>query len=233
MRRAKHLAEAIGLKPVLSRARDRSYPVGAGGSLLATMAVGRLPSASVRAALYRLMGLRVGRETHIYGGLEIRAPGRITIGDGSVVGLNAILDGREGITIGRNVNLSSEVAIWTLQHDPQAADFGTKGGPVVIEDRAWLSFRCTVLPGVTIGEGAVVAAGSIVTKDVAPFTIVAGIPAERIGERTATSPTSWAEPRPTGSSSKTRPGGDDREERLDSAGGGTRTPDTRIMIPLL
>ena len=140
----------------------------------------RRPSA---AALYGLMGLTVGREAHIYGGMEIRDPGRITIGDGSVIGLNAILDGREGITIGRNVNLSSEVAIWTLQHDPQAANFGTKGGPVVVEDRAWLSFRCTVLPGVTIGEGAVVAAGSIVTKDVAPFTIVAGIPAEQIGER--------------------------------------------------
>ena len=175
MRSAKRLAEALGLKPVLSRVRDRSYPASAGGSLLLVTAVGRLPSASARTALYGLMGLTVGRRVHIYGGMEIRSPGRITIGDGSVVGLNAILDGREGITIGRNVNLSSEVAIWTLQHDPQAADFGTKGGPVVVEDRAWLSFRCTVLPGVTIGEGAVVAAGSIVTKDVAPFTIVAGV----------------------------------------------------------
>jgi acetyltransferase-like isoleucine patch superfamily enzyme len=183
VQRAKRLAEALGLKPVLSRVRDRSYPASAGGSLLLTTAVGRLPSASARMAVYGLMGLTVGRRAHIYGGMEVRSPGKITIGDGSVVGLNAILDGREGITIGRNVNLSSEVAIWTLQHDPQAADFGTKGGPVVVEDRAWLSFRCTVLPGVTIGEGAVVAAGSIVTKDVAPFAIVAGIPAERIGER--------------------------------------------------
>jgi len=64
----------MGLKPVLSRARDRSYPVGAGGSLLATMAVGRLPSASARAALYGLMGLTIGRETHIYGGLEFGLP---------------------------------------------------------------------------------------------------------------------------------------------------------------
>lgn len=196
--RAKQLAETVGLKPVLSRVRDRSYPVRAGGSLLFTTIVGLIPSASARAAVYGLMGLTVGRRAHIYGGMEIRAPERITIGDGSVIGLNAILDGREGITIGRNVNLSSEVAIWTLQHDPQAADFGTKGGPVVVEDRAWLSFRCTVLPGVTIGEGAVVAAGSIVTKDVAPFAIVAGIPAHQIGERTreltyelGSAPTYW------------------------------------------
>ena len=204
MQRAKHLAEAIGLKPVLSRARDRSYPVERGWSLLARH--GRRPApVRLRAhGVVRAHGTDGRQEGAIYGGMEIRSPGKITIGDGSVVGLNAILDGREGITIGRNVNLSSEVAIWTLQHDPQAADFGTKGGPVVVEDRAWLSFRCTVLPGVTIGEGAVVAAGSIVTKDVAPFAIIAGIPAERIGERERTSPTSWAALRPTGSSSKTQ-----------------------------
>jgi maltose O-acetyltransferase len=54
---------------------------------------------------------------------------------------------------------------------------------VVVGDHAWLSFRCTVLPGVTIGEGAVVAAGAVVTKDVPRYAIVAGIPARVIGER--------------------------------------------------
>jgi acetyltransferase-like isoleucine patch superfamily enzyme len=198
MERMRRLAEALGLKPALSRVRDRSYPARAGGSMLLTMVVGRMPSARLRTAVYTLMGLTVGRGARIYSGMEIRAPGSITIGDGSVIGLNAILDGREGITIGRNVNLSSEVSIWTLQHDPQASDFGTKGGPVVVGDRAWLSYRCTVLPGVTIGEGAVVAAGSVVTKDVAPFAVVAGIPARQIGERNreltyelAGAPTYW------------------------------------------
>jgi acetyltransferase-like isoleucine patch superfamily enzyme len=117
------------------------------------------------------------------GGAEIRAPKNITIQAYTIIGNNVILDGRAGITIGSKVNLSSEVAIWTVQHDPQAADFGIKSGKVVVEDYAWLSFRSVVLPGVTIGEGAVVAACAVVTKDVEPYTIVAGIPAKKIGER--------------------------------------------------
>jgi acetyltransferase-like isoleucine patch superfamily enzyme len=108
----------------------------------------------------------------------------VTIGDGSVIGFDAILDGRGGLTIGRNVNLSSEVAIWTAQHDHRSPTFAARCAPVTIGDRAWLSFRTTILPGVTIGDGAVVAAGAVVTTDVPPFAIVGGIPARIIGVRT-------------------------------------------------
>lgn len=128
--------------------------------------------------------MTIGERAHIYGGLEVREPQNVEIGNATIVGHNVILDGRSGIKIGPNVNLSSEVSIWTLQHDPQSPTFGTRGGQVVVDKNAWLSFRCTVLPGVHIGEGAVVAAGSIVTKDVEPFAIVAGIPARTIGVRT-------------------------------------------------
>jgi acetyltransferase-like isoleucine patch superfamily enzyme len=85
--------------------------------------------------------------------------------------------------IGQNVNFSAEAAIWTQQHDPQSATFEIYSAPVVVEDRAWISFRSTVLPGTTIGEGAVVAANAVVTKDVPKFTIVGGIPAKVIGSR--------------------------------------------------
>jgi acetyltransferase-like isoleucine patch superfamily enzyme len=145
--------------------------------------VGNIPSHALRLRLYRLLGLQVGRGAHIYGGLEIREPMKVTIGDGTVVGHDVILDGRKGIHIGRNVNVSSQAAIWTLQHDPQDPNFGTSGGTVTIGDRAWLSFRCVILPGVTIGAGAVVAAGAVVTADVDPHTIVGGIPARPIGRR--------------------------------------------------
>jgi maltose O-acetyltransferase len=75
------------------------------------------------------------------------------------------------------------VAIWTWQHDYRHPLFHAFGGPVVIGDRAWLSFRTTILPNVTIGEGAVVAAGAVVTCDVPPFAVVGGIPARIIGHR--------------------------------------------------
>ncbi|NJK52359.1 MAG: hypothetical protein HC936_05170 [Leptolyngbyaceae cyanobacterium SU_3_3] len=73
--------------------------------------------------------------------------------------------------------------IWTAQHDLNDSGFAGVSAPVVIEDYAWISSRATILPGVTIGRGAVVAAGAVVTKSVAPFEIVGGVPAKKIGER--------------------------------------------------
>lgn len=147
-------------------------------------AVGHLPSARLRHAFYRrALGVRIGPGARIMGRAEIR-PGELEIGPNTIVGHDAILDGRGGLRLGRAVNLSSEVAIWTYEHDLQDPDFGGGPGPVTVGDRAWLSFRATLLPGVTIGEGAVVAANATVTKDVPPYAVVAGTPATVVGERT-------------------------------------------------
>lgn len=127
--------------------------------------------------------MHVAPTARLYRWREIRNPAAVQIGEGSIVGLWSVLDGRAGITIGRNVNISSDVSIWTYQHDLRSPDFSAHGGPVVIGDRAWISYRSTILPGVTIGEGAVVAAGAVVTKDVPAFAIVGGVPATIIGER--------------------------------------------------
>ena len=146
---------------------------------------GYIPSVRLRRYIYaRLWGMRVCANTVIYGGAEVREPRKIKIGEHTNIGHGAVLDGRMGLTIGENVNLSSGVWIWTLQHDPQSPEFGAKGGPVMIEDYVWVSCRTTILPGVTIGRGAVVAAGAVVTKSVAPYTIVGGVPAKPIGCRT-------------------------------------------------
>ncbi|MBI5441706.1 MAG: acyltransferase [Deltaproteobacteria bacterium] len=110
-------------------------------------------------------------------------PSRLRIGKGTVVGHHAILDARGGLTIGENVNLSSGVWIWTVQHDYRARDFGTVSGPVRIKDHAWISCRATILPGVTVGEGAVVAAGAVVTGDVADYDVVGGVPAVPFAKR--------------------------------------------------
>jgi acetyltransferase-like isoleucine patch superfamily enzyme len=146
-------------------------------------AVGHLPWARLRHRFYSIcMGVKLAPGARINGGAEIRK-GHIAIGQNTIVGHNVILDGRMRITIGAHVNLSSEAAIWTLQHQVDDPEFGSDGGEVRVGDRAWISFRATVLPGVTIGEGAVVAAHALVTDDVAPYSIVAGIPARKIGER--------------------------------------------------
>jgi acetyltransferase-like isoleucine patch superfamily enzyme len=155
-----------------------------GGRFLLGEAIGRLPAHRLRIYLARkVLGVTVGEGAAMYRWREIRDGKRIEIGPGAIVGLWATLDGRYGITIGRNANLSSEVMLWTAQHDPQSDNFAVTGGPIVIGDYAWLSARAIILPGVTVGRGAVVAAGSVVTKDVPPMTIVGGIPAKPIGER--------------------------------------------------
>jgi len=128
--------------------------------------------------------MKIKKNVVIYYGFEIRKPWAIEINDNSVIGYKCVLDGRNGIYIGKNVNISSEVMIWTMQHDYNEEGFGPVGGKVSIGDYAWLSTRCIILPGVTVGEGAVVAAGAVVTKDVEPYTVVGGVPAKKIGDRT-------------------------------------------------
>jgi acetyltransferase-like isoleucine patch superfamily enzyme len=172
------------LGPALSRLRQSLRDPREGLAMQFTMLLGHLPSRRLRTFLARrLLGLRVARGAILYQWRDIREPAGIEIGEGSVIGHWATLDGRRGIRIGRNVNCSSEIALWTLQHDPTDRGFGVRGGPIVVEDYAWISFRATVLPGVRIGRGAVVAANSVVTRDVEDYAIVGGIPAKQIGTR--------------------------------------------------
>ena len=142
-----------------------------------------IPSIAVRKAILRLSGAKLGKGVLVYHGFEVRSPWKLKIGDGSVIGNGALLDARGRVELGKDVNLSAEVVILTGQHDYQSPDFAYQTGPVTIGDRAWLCIRCVILPGVSIGEGAVVAAGSVVNKDVAPYTLVGGVPAKVIGSR--------------------------------------------------
>ena len=109
---------------------------------------------------------------------------KVHLGERNVVNFGCLFDGRRyEIRTGSDVSIGPEAAILTLGHDPQSADFADAGGDVIIGDRVWIAFRAIILPGVKIGEGAVVAAGAVVTRDVEPFTIVAGSPARKIGMR--------------------------------------------------
>lgn len=82
------------------------------------------------------------------------------------------------------MDIAQEVNIWTEQHDYNSSSYEAVASPVVVNDYVWIASRATILPGVTIGKGAVVACGSVVTKDVPDYTVVAGIPAKVIGKRT-------------------------------------------------
>lgn len=142
-----------------------------------------LPSQHLRRWVLRALGMRIGRETVLYGGGEIRAPWRVVVGGGTSLGDKIVIDGRGGVRIGDRVNISSQVMLWTAQHDYRLREFTTNLGAIQIEDYAWLGPRVIVLPGVTIRKGCVIAAAAVVTRDTEPFGVYAGIPARRVAER--------------------------------------------------
>jgi acetyltransferase-like isoleucine patch superfamily enzyme len=145
--------------------------------------LGYFPSHGLRLFFYRRSGLTIDPTSSIHWRAQFYALQSIRIGRYCTIGDSVFLDGRSGLTIGDCVNFGSHVTIYTRQHDIDSPDFAEVGAPVTIGDYAWVSSHSIVLPGVTIGEGAVVAAGSVVTKDVAPYTLVGGNPARYIRDR--------------------------------------------------
>ena len=128
----------------------------------------------------------LGNNTAIRRNVDFRSIQHISIGSGCTINKNALLDGRGGLLkIGDNVDIAQDVQIWTLQHDYNSPYYKTIGKPVVIENYVWIGSRAIILPGVTIGEGSVVAAGAVVTKNITPYTIVAGVPAKPIALRSS------------------------------------------------
>ncbi|NOY15043.1 MAG: acyltransferase, partial [bacterium] len=116
-------------------------------------------------------------------GLKLYYPPNIIIGEDSLIGEDCVLDGRDKLTIGSHVDIASQVMIYNAEHDIHDPLFSPTFAPVVIHDYVFIGPRAIILPGVTIGHGAVVAAGAVVTKDIPPLTIVGGVPAKPIGQR--------------------------------------------------
>lgn len=167
----------------MSRAR---LLAGAWISCLYNDLIGHLPSRRLRRLVLRPWLQAIGQGSGVQ--LHCRflhGPG-VALGARSVINYGCMLDGRRfPIHVGADVSIGPEAAILTLGHDPRSPDFADRGGPISIGDHAWIGFRAIVLPGVSIGEGAVVGAGAVVSRDVPPFTIVAGNPARPIGRRPA------------------------------------------------
>jgi acetyltransferase-like isoleucine patch superfamily enzyme len=184
-----------------TRARPQLEQAASGGApkLLAIRAiqyltnyvVSHIPSHTVRRAWYRrVLGAEVGEHAGVHLGChvwfysprQVRRSG-FRVGAYSRVNRDCCLDVRGGLDIGENVSISPEVMILTASHGVNDPAFRVQVRPVMIEDHVWIGSRAMVLPGVTLGRGCVVAAGSVVTRDVAPLSIVAGVPARPVSER--------------------------------------------------
>ena len=131
----------------------------------------------------KLCGVRIGKDSSVHGGCFVTG-NNIVIGNNTVVNRFCYIDGRGPLYIGNNVNVSHYTIIHTLTHITNSPYFHAVAKPVALMDHCWIGVRAIILPGVTIGEGAVVAAGAVVVKDVPAYAIVGGNPAKVIGERT-------------------------------------------------
>lgn len=151
--------------------------------------VAYIPIASLRYAFYRVVcGFDVPPTTALCTGAQFTGDmlREISIGEHSYVGYDSFWVVGASITIGKHVSVGHRVEFYTSDHDPDDPAFARRDAPIAIGDYAWIGSRVMILKGVTVGEGAVVAAGSLVTKDVEPYTIVGGHPAKFIRKRGAT-----------------------------------------------
>jgi acetyltransferase-like isoleucine patch superfamily enzyme len=146
--------------------------------------IGTIPSRTLRYQFLRRYLGGFGTGTGVQRGCRFLNGRKVFLGERNVINNGCLFDGRKfSIRVGHDVSIGPNATILTLAHDPQSPHFADVGGDVTIGDRAWIAYGAIILPGVTIGEGAVVGAGSLVTRDVEPFTIVAGVPARKIKDR--------------------------------------------------
>jgi len=147
--------------------------------------IGRCPFRFLRRSYLQFYLGSLAGGTHVQMGCRFLNGRKVFFGERNVINFGCLFDGR-GYTIrtGSDVSIGPEAAVLTLGHDPQSAEFANRGGDVLIGDRVWIGYRALILPGVSLGNGAVVAAGAVVTGNVDPFTIVAGVPARKIADRT-------------------------------------------------
>jgi acetyltransferase-like isoleucine patch superfamily enzyme len=145
--------------------------------------VSYIPFYFIRKSYYKLFGISIGKRSVINMNQYIMVPGRVVIGNSTHINQGCILDGRGNLTIGNSVSISHHVSIITGSHIVNSSLFEGYFKPVIINDYVWIGVNATILQGIEIGKGAVIAAGAVVTKDVEPYTIVGGIPARKIGTR--------------------------------------------------
>lgn len=141
-----------------------------------------------RASYWRVLMTHVGTGTKISNRVKIESASNISIGDNTHITNRNFLNAPGGISIGNDVLVGYESIITTSMRNYQDPNTpirlqGSTTKPVKIGNDVWIGTRVIILPGVTIGDGAVVGSGAIVTKDVAPYTVVAGVPARIIGKR--------------------------------------------------
>lgn len=177
------MGRSLTLREAIPKIITRFYHYWLDFELMLLRWVGHVPSHTFRRFCYKLAGMKIGKGSVIHMWANFFQPRNIQIGEGTIIGDHAFLDGRAKLIIGNHVDIASSVMIYNSEHDLASSDFSAIEETVEIGDYCFIGPRVIILPGVKIGRGAAVAAGAVVTKDVDDFAIVGGVPAKVIGER--------------------------------------------------
>jgi maltose O-acetyltransferase len=147
--------------------------------------VNRIPIAHARMCAYAAFGVEFDEisTTYVSLGVDMWLGRRLAIGARSTLGQRCYVDARAGVRVDSDVSISREAALVTATHMPDDPGFKAALAPIHLERRSWIGMRALILPGVRVGEGAIVGAGSVVTGDVEPYTIVGGVPARVLRRR--------------------------------------------------
>ena len=164
--------------------------------VLALWFLGGVPGAlgrSLRRTFMPFILRRLGADTEIQSGLRVTNPEHVSIGSNCNLAQGLFITGGGGVTIGDWVGFGPDTKIWSVNHrfaDPDTPWLlqGWDKKPVVIEDDVWLGANVFVMPGVTIGKGAIVSAGTVVNRSIPPYAIVTGNPGRVVGWRKQPAP---------------------------------------------
>ncbi len=136
-----------------------------------------------RVFLLKCFGAKIKWSSNVLPSCRIWQPWRLTMGEYSCLSANVDCYNADDIVIGDQATISQDSFLCTASHDMGSPIMELVTAPIVIENQTWVCARSIILPGITIKEGAVVGAGAVVTKDVAPWTVVGGNPAGPIRKR--------------------------------------------------
>lgn len=145
--------------------------------------ISHLPLYYIRNAYLKIANSSVNKNVCISRNVRFKGIKSIKFEGNVIVNQFTLLDGRGELIIGKNVDIAERAVIWSMSHDPYDENHCSIKKRTVIEDYVWIGSDSIVLMGITVGKGAIVASGSVVTKDVKPYSIVAGNPAKEIGRR--------------------------------------------------
>lgn len=183
-----HVGQKVSIQNFIPKAINRTKTIFLEFLLLILKYVGFIPCHFIRKVIYILAGINMPLDSNIYMGANFFNPSGITIGHDSLIGSNAFLDGRAPLTIGNHTSLASEVMIYNDEHNIHDPNYGNSFGSVTIGSYVFIGPRVIILPNIKIGDGAVIAAGAIITKDVPEYEVWGGVPAKKIYDRKIKNP---------------------------------------------